>query len=312
MNMNQSRMKGIFLVLLGAILWGVSGTVAQYLFEQQAFNAEWLTVIRLLSAGVLLLLFARRRQNIWAIWQRRGNRISVVLFGIFGMLAVQYTYFAAIAASNAATATLLQYTGPVMIALYLLIRFKTWPSMQQVVAIILALLGTFLLVTHGQFTSLSISGWALFWGLASAVALAFYTLQPIKLLNEFGSAVVVGWGMVIGGIGMSVVHQPWNVVGNLNPLSIAALLFVVLFGTLIAFYSYLESLKYLKPTETSLLACAEPLSAAVLAVVWLNVSFGGAEWLGASCIIATIVILSRVKEKKSHGLGESQVKEEVG
>lgn len=295
------------------MLWGISGTVGQYLFEQQAFNAEWLTVIRLLSAGVVLLCLAiiGGNKKIWSIWTTRSNQINLVLFGVFGMLAVQYTYFAAIEASNAATATLLQYTGPVMIVLYLLFRFRTLPTKNQIVAIFFALLGTFLLVTHGNFTTLSISGWALFWGLASAVALAFYTLQPIKLLNEFGSTVVVGWGMIIGGVGMSFIHPPWQVVGHISFTSILALLFVIVFGTIIAFYSYLESLKYLKPTETSLLACAEPLSAAILAVVWLNVVFGISEWVGAFCIIATIVILSSTKEKQG-GNSELKLKEEVG
>lgn len=311
-NQKRSRIIGISLVLVGAILWGVSGTVGQYLFEHHGFNAEWLTVVRLLSAGVLLLLLAAIGGNrqIWSVWRLPSNRLNILLFGIFGMLAVQYTYFAAIEASNAATATLLQYTGPVMIVLYILIRHKAMPTIQQVIAVFLALIGTFLLVTHGKFTTLSISGWALFWGLASAVALAFYTLQPIKLLNQFGSAVVIGWGMIIGGLAMSLIHPPWQVVGEMTIISLLALLFVIIFGTLIAFYSYLESLKYLKPTETSLLACAEPLSAAILAVIWLNVVFGWSEWLGTFCIIATIVILSRVEEKVDEG--HKTIKKEVG
>lgn len=76
-----------------------------------------------------------------------------------------------------------------------------------------------------------------------------------------------------------------------------AVLFVIIFGTLVAFYCYLESLKYLKATETSLLACAEPLSAAVLSVVWLKVQLGVTEWFVALCIIMMIVLLSR--EEKS-------------
>lgn len=312
---SKNKIIGVCLVLLAAIMWGVSGTVAQYLFEQHSFGVEWLTVVRLLSAGLLLLVLVSitGKNNIWSVWQNSSNRTAIILFGIVGMLGVQYTYFAAIEASNAATATLLQYTGPVMIVLYLLLRHRTLPSSRQVVAIFLALLGTFLLVTHGNFTTLSISGWALFWGLASAVGLAFYTLQPINLLKQFSSAVVVGWGMIVGGIGMSFVHPPWGVVGSISFLSIVALLFVIVFGTIVAFYSYLESLKYLKPTETSLLACAEPLSAAILAVLWLNVMFGLSEWIGAFCIIATIVILSRKSEREEAGGTEATptIKNEV-
>lgn len=45
------------------------------------------------------------------------------------MLMVQYTYFAAIKHSNAATATVLQYAGPVIIAIYLAIKNKKSPDL---------------------------------------------------------------------------------------------------------------------------------------------------------------------------------------
>ncbi|MDF2790854.1 MAG: protein of unknown function transrane [Neobacillus sp.] len=74
--------------------------------------------------------------------------------------------------------------------------------------------------------------------------------------------------------------------------SIGAIAFIIIFGTLIAFFCYLESLNYLSPSETSLLATAEPLSAAILSVLWLHISFGFFDYLGALFIISTIFILS--------------------
>ena len=53
--MNKVRFKGIMLVIFGSTLWGVSATVAQFLFKQNNFTAEWLVVIRLLLSGILLL-----------------------------------------------------------------------------------------------------------------------------------------------------------------------------------------------------------------------------------------------------------------
>lgn len=53
----QSRTKGIVLVIFAAVLWGVSGTVAQYLFQKR-FTPEWLVVIRLLLSGIILLCYA--------------------------------------------------------------------------------------------------------------------------------------------------------------------------------------------------------------------------------------------------------------
>ena len=53
---NSLRLKGLFLVTSGALLWGVSGTVAQYLFQDENFTPEWLVVMRMLLSGILLLI----------------------------------------------------------------------------------------------------------------------------------------------------------------------------------------------------------------------------------------------------------------
>ena len=255
----------------------------------------WLT-LRLLVAGVLLLMLGAMRGKtgqIKAVWQDGKDRLQLIIFGILGMLAVQYTYFVAIEVGNAAMATLLQYLAPFIIAVYLAFRLKKLPSAREFFAIGLALLGTFLLVTNGRVDTLSVPGNAVFWGLLSAGALAFYTLYPARLLQKWGSEVIVGWGMIVGGIGLLVVNQPWRVTGQIWTLtSVLLVAFVILFGTLIAFYLYMDSMRFITPTETSLLACIEPLVAVIASVVWLKVPFGVFEGIGGLCIIGTVTILS--------------------
>ncbi|MDF2505478.1 DMT family transporter [Clostridium sp.] len=268
----QPRIKGIMLVIIGAMLWGISGTVAQYLFQKKDFSPEWLVVIRLLISGLILLLYAfiKDKQNVWKIWSSKRDSLSLIFFSVLGMLGVQYTYFAAIKYGNAATATILQYLSPVIIVCYLAIRRKKIPNSQEIIAVGLAMLGTFFIITKGNIHSISISKLALFWGISSAFAAAFYTLQPHSLLNKWGSTLVVGWGMLVGGVTFSFIHQPWNFTGQWSITSIL----------------------------TSVLSSVEPLSAAFLSVLWLHIPFGMPECLGTVCIIVTIIILSRVKNKK--------------
>jgi drug/metabolite transporter (DMT)-like permease len=282
------------------MLWGISGTVAQYLFQKKGFSPEWLVVVRLLASGIILLLyvFIKSEKSIWEVWRTKHDVLNLIFFSIIGMLGVQYTYFAAIKYGNAATATILQYSSPIIITCYLALRTKKLPNLQEIIAIGLAMLGTFFIITKGNIHSLSISKLALFWGITSAFAAAFYTLQPRSLLRKWGSILVVGWGMLIGGIAFSFLYQPWNCTGIWSINSIFAIAFVVLFGTLIAFTCFLESLKYIKPTESSILSSAEPLSAAILSVLWLHEELGAAQWIGTACIIITIIILSFVKNKK--------------
>ena len=291
----QNRLKGIVLVLIAAIFWGVSGTVSQYLFQDLLISTEWLTTVRLLCAGVLLTLIAyfREGSRVFDIWRQKADVVAILIFGTIGMIGVQYTYLAAIKHGNAATATVLQYLGPALVTSYFIFKAKRLPSKKELIAVSFALVGTFLLVTHGNVQNLAISKPALFWGLLSALGLAFYTIQPINLLRRWGSTIVIGWAMIVGGLVFSFVHPPWQFEGHWYFSTNFAFLFILICGTVIGFYCYLESLKYLSPSETSLLATTEPLSAVVTSVIFLNVAFGWVDWLGTVLILLTIVVLSR-------------------
>lgn len=295
----KSTKKGIILVIIGAMLWGVSGTVAQFLFQEKNFSTEWLVNIRLLASGIILISlgFIKKDKNFILIWKNKTDRIKLLVFSILGMLGVQYTYFAAIKHGNAATATILQYLAPVIIIFYLTFKNKKLPSLKQIIAISLALLGTFFIITKGNINSLSISKLALFWGLASAFASALYTVQPVSLINKYGSICIVGWAMLIGGLFFSFIGKPWIFNGTWSFSSILAVLFVIIFGTLVAFCLYLDSLKYIEPAVASILGSFEPLSAAFLSVIWLKESLGLYQWIGTLLIISTTIVLSFSNKK---------------
>ena len=287
--------RGSGLAVFAASLWGISGACAQFVFQQRGISIDWLVTVRLLMAGVLLLIFSgwQHPQKLWTIWRTKHSARQLLAFGVVGMLGVQYTYFGVIEHSNAAVGTVLQYLGPSLIALYLIAVHRRWPSGQELTALVLAVVGTVLLVTHGDIGVLRISPEALLWGLSSALALAFYTLQPVALLKQYDSALVVGWGMLVGGLAYVGISQPWHIPGEWDVATWLATLFIVVLGTLVPFYCYLLAVKQIGPQRTSLYACAEPLSAALVAVLWLNVPFGWLDVLGSLCIVLTLYVLAR-------------------
>ncbi|MEI6946145.1 EamA family transporter [Paraflavisolibacter sp. H34] len=299
-NDTKQTAQGFALVIVAAVCWGLSGAFGQFLFENRGVNTEWLVTVRLLLSGLILLTVssAGASQSIWSIWKNKADAGQLVLFSLLGMLAVQYTYFAAIRASNAATATVLQYLGPVLISAYLAVYHRRWPRPAEGLAILLAVTGTFLLVTHGSFGTLQISGVALFWGLASAVTLAFYTLQPIKLLHRYPATLVTGWGMLLGGLAFSLVHAPWKVEGQWDRYTFLFTAFIILFASVMAFCAYLLAVKRIGAQKSSLLASVEPLSAALIAVAWLEVPFEAIDWVGCLCIVATIILLAVPRKQK--------------
>ncbi|TCN20488.1 EamA family transporter [Mesobacillus foraminis] len=299
----MNRRKGIFLVITGAVFWGIGGTVAKKLFQQYQVDVDWLVTVRLLIAGVLLLalqFFGKDRSQILGVWKSRRTAIQLMIYGLFGMLAVQYTYMASIEHGNAAVATLLQYLAPVMIIVYLLVRKQSVLTPQDLLIVSLALIGCFFLLTNGSLSQISVPSAAIIWGVLSGVALAFYTLYAVPLLKQYDSLVIVGWAMIIGGSALSLIHPPWQIDVSVFTLeAYLSLLFVILFGTMFAFWFYIESLQSLLPKESSLLGSLEPLAAVLTTVFWLKEPFGIFQWAGTACIIGMILLVALQKESSS-------------
>lgn len=287
-------MRGTLLTLAGGTLWGFSGTCGQYLMQQKGVTSDWLVPIRLTLAGLVLLLICglRHGKDVFSVWKTKRDGLEILIFGSLGMSMCQYTYFTAIGASNAGTATVLQYIGPVIIVIYVSLRTRKLPSIQEVFAIALAVLGTFLLATHGNPGTMVLSRKALFWGLLSAVALSVYTVQPGRLLRVHGSMIVTGWGMLIGGIMLTAIFRPWTMETAVDGQIILGMAVIILLGTIVAFSCYMEGIRLVGPKKGSLIASVEPVSATCFSVVWMHVAFGIMDLAGFVCILSTIFLLT--------------------
>lgn len=161
-------------------------------------TAQWLVNVRLIIAGLILLttVYMKQKKDTFRVWKNARHTIRMILYGVIGIAACQMTYYMAVDDSNAGIATVLQYTAPVMIMIYLSIRNRKLPEVSERVALILAFGGIILLATHGHLTELSISKTTLVLGLMSAVATVFYNLLPGNLMDEYSTFAIVGWGML--------------------------------------------------------------------------------------------------------------------
>ncbi|MGA4721336.1 DMT family transporter [Fictibacillus nanhaiensis] len=293
-NQNETfRWKGIGLALAGASLWGFSGNAAEWIFSHSAMTATWLVSVRMVMAGALLLFLISFHHNIFEVWRNKKDRLDMIVFSLTGMLGAQLTFFLSIEAGNAPTATLLQFLGPVFITVYFALKFLKWPKRKEWIAVLMALSGTFLLLTNGSLQEITVSEKAVFWGVLSGISVAVYTVYPVRLLKQYPSVVIVGWAMLLGGSAVSIFTQPWQANEIDWSFSLVGMLsFVVIFGTLLPFYLYLDSLKYISSTETSLLGSAEPLVATLVSVIWLGTAFGSYQTAGGMLIILTVFLLS--------------------
>ena len=295
------RTRGIICALLGAVSWGVSGTCSQYLFMDKGVNSTWLTVVRMMGAGIILVILAllTRRRELLGILSHWKDRMMLVVFGVCGLMVSQYTYLTAIQYSNSGTATVLQYIGPVLIMVVTCVRTWQLPNRIEVAAIVLTLLGVALLATHGDPSSLVISPKGLTWGLLAAVGFLLYTTLPVGLMQRWGNLAVTGGAMMIGGVMLLVAVRFWRYSVPLDLEVVGIVAVVVLLGTVLSYTLYLQGVRDLGPVHASMISCVEPVTATICSTVWLDTRFAPVDLLGFASILSTVYLLSARKKEQA-------------
>lgn len=244
-------------------------------------------------------IFTVNGKKIFGIWQHKLWGRQLIVFGIVGMLGVQFAFVAAIHESNAVLATLLQFLAPIFVVAYVSLSLKNWPPKYQVIGIIGTLMGLFLLLTNASFESLLISPKALLWGVAVGLTFAFYTLYPARLMREWNVLLVVGWGMLIGGLTLGIVSRVWlsnQWVVFTDFKTLLLMVALIFFGT-VAFILFLSSMKYITAVETSILSSIEPLTAMIISVIVFGTSLGFWQLVGVFVMLVCVTWLSIAGEK---------------
>lgn len=296
---NRHVLRGVVCALAGGICWGFSGTCAQLLMNDYGAPAEWITCVRMVVAAVFFLALTafRNWRDLVAVFRDWRSLVQIALFAIFGVLLTQLSYLNAIKFTSAGVGTTVEQIGLVLIMLYVCVVGRRLPRFREAAGLLFALGGMVLIATQGELDQLAIPAEGLTWGLISAVALAFYTLMPVRVLKKWGALLVTGLAMFFGGSAASLVVQPWAMPVTLSGGGLAALVAIVLVGTLGAYMLYLQGVNDAGPVKASLLCCVEPVSAMVLAVVWLRNPVSVWDIAGCVMIVVMILLVSEREEK---------------
>jgi drug/metabolite transporter (DMT)-like permease len=250
-----------------------------------------LTGSRFVVAGLVMLLIARLRGE-----QIPRDRKTLLNLALIGFLLVGVGNLAVVWAElyvPSGIAALLVATAPFWMAIIEMFRRAgERVSLQAGIGMAIGFLGVALLVTPrgsgGKLSTgfllgaLAIQIGGICWQLGSAHAK--YNLKHVPLLSSsalqmfFGGAMVTIAGFAIG-------EAPRFV---LTPRTFGALLYLTVFGSIVAYSAYLFALAHMRTTHTSLYAYVNPVVAVFLGWLILN------EPLTWVSVLAMVVILAGV------------------
>ena len=113
---DSSFSKGIGLAIAAAVFWGSMGVCAQYLFQQCSFTPLDLVSMRLVLAGLILLIMERVvfGRNIISPLRNAKTTVGILVAGLL-ILVSQLTFMLSVAASNAGTAAIVLTLVPLAV-----------------------------------------------------------------------------------------------------------------------------------------------------------------------------------------------------
>lgn len=293
MKLKENRVFGFFIIVLATILWAVNGNVGAFLFAEKGVTPEHLVTIRLGVAGAIQLIahgFDKTR-DFCNVFKDRTDAIRLLLFAFGGLLMMQYSYFVTVKYSNAATAIVLQQFSPFFVILLSSIIMKKLPPAKTIIALLFALYGGFLLITHGDIRTLVVSKKALTFGFVATIGSTLFNILPAPIQKKHGTLAVNGWSMLISGIFVAMVAQPWKVPFIIDSASISGILYVAILGTLIPFLLYMNGAQILSPVIASILSLLETVFTTVIATTFMGVNFIRMDYIGIGLVILALFLI---------------------
>ena len=290
----------LIVVAMAGIFWASSGVAVQDFFSHSSKSAMELTNIRMCVAGAILILLAARRKKFWLSLGILRNHprlwLNVIIYGIIGVMFMQFTYFQAISIGGAAATTVICYACPAMVVIWESFYHKKFPKRGEVIAVILAMSGVFLLVTGGNPTKLLVPVGCVIWSLLSGAAFAFSAIFPKHLFaKKIDPYFLTGVGMFIGGLSTFALIDDWSWKEFFAAEVLFDVSWIIIFGTVAAFLSFNAGLKFLTPEEASITATTEPAASVIISRIIFGTAFGLVESFGIILVLLAIIMPSIVK-----------------
>ena len=298
---HAGRRVGYVMVMGAATLFAVNGTVSKVVLESGVTSlASPRRAARARSSGSGLIVLVTRPQSLRAT---RRELAFLAVFGVCGVAFVQLFYFAAIERLEIGVSLLIQYTAPLLVALWARFVFKEHVRRRVWAALALAFVGLSVMVDV--------------WG---GVPLEHARRRAVLHLRvhvrrrtscspstpsdgatrsrcsstAFSSRASSGLSSNPGGASRrGELAETISLLGNLSGTELPAwvlMLAIVVVGTIVPFILMVGSLQHLPATTVGMVAMLEPVLGALVAYLWLDESLAAQQLVGGAIVLAAIFL----------------------
>lgn len=273
------------MVLLGAVLWGTTGTTQTFL--QEGVSSFAVACVRSgIGGGLLLLLVLVMKKMQWRTWPWKWNILAALAIALF-----QCLFFSSIRFTGVAIGTVVTIgSAPVFSGIIEWIIWKVKPNRIWAIATSFAIIGCALLfVNRGEAV---IDPFGIGLALCAGCMFALYTNVSKQLMKEAETlpAVAMTFSMCAIMLAPLALMDGVSWIAEMNNL--VPMLYMGIITTSIAYLLFLAGLRFVNSSAAVTLSLAEPLTAALLGVLFLGEYLSMTSWGGVLLILGGIAVLT--------------------
>ncbi|GAB6099362.1 DMT family transporter [Halanaerocella petrolearia] len=273
--MNEEKI-GYLLVVCTMLIWGSIGIIVRLI----PYVSQLIVFYRVLFAFLFLVGFVFLQKKELELDKLKSHKW--ILFSSGVALALNWIFFfQAVKVTTIANATLSYYTAPIIVTILSVLFLKEDLTSRGIVALVLSFLGIGIMFSQGGH-NLEFSSWqGIGYGLVAAFFYAIFTVVN-KFITEIKSYLLT---LVQTGVTM-VILLP--IIWNYQQPDKESLLLLIILGvihTALALVLYLKGLKLSKVQDVGVLSYLDPVSAILLAFIFLGEVPTGVTLLGGSLIL---------------------------
>ena len=291
---------GYLMVAGSAALFAINGTVSKVVLESGVTSFR-LTQARCAGAliGLGLIVLLTRPASLRTT---RRELAFLAVFGVCGVAFVQLFYFAAISHLEIGISLLIQYTAPLLVALWARFVYKEHVRRRMWAALGLALVGLSVMVDVWGGVPLNTTGVVL--SFMSAFTFAAYLLLAEHAVGLRDPISLLVYGFLFASLFWAIA-QPWwtfpfgevaehvSLLGNLADSTLPAwalVLWMIVLGTIVPFILMVGSLQHLPATTVGMVAMLEPVLGAIVAWFWLGETLAAQQLVGGAIVLSAIFL----------------------
>lgn len=296
----NSTMFGYLMIFIAGILWGTEGYFVSKMGAMGAtpfltgFSGHFFALLP-------LLIFILATKGIDGLKISKRGLVFAIILGILTKAFFKMAYNSAIKYAGVTTSAVLVTTATIWVALMSAAIFKEKFYANNYIAILINVIGVFMIVTLGDLSAINIVPLGIFLGILAAFLNACSTIIAKIAATEDDPITMTFYMILVSSIVLTIVAQPWKAENialfKQGDFLLLALVLGLLTGA-IGNVCYFKGLATdMDASKAPVIASVDVIVSALIGTIAFNEGMNLIGVIGIAIIIISIILMNKPKNK---------------